>query len=162
MNWIRKCWIICLLILIVHLLVNISSAEVGFEQALHFVLKWEGGYSNDPNDPGGETNFGICKKWYPFEDIKNMTRARAAKIYYENYWLKAGCDELPFPWDIIIFDTSVNMGRARANTFYEKSVDWRDFLLIRIQFYASLKTAKYFIRGWVNRTIDLYKLITSK
>ena len=35
-----------------------------FDAAVSYVLKWEGGYSNDPDDPGGETNFGISKRAY--------------------------------------------------------------------------------------------------
>lgn len=133
-----------------------------FEKALKFVLKWEGGYVNDPKDPGGETNYGISKKSYPNEDIKNMTLERAKKIYYENYWLKSGCDKLSYPLDMIMFDTSVNMGRSRANKFLDISTDWRDFLLRRIAFYSKLLTAKYYIRGWINRVADLYKLIEGK
>lgn len=129
-----------------------------FEKAIDFVLKWEGGYSNDPNDPGGETKYGISKKSYPKEDIKNMTLERAKKIYYENYWLKAGCDKLPEPMNLVMFDTAVNMGRSRAKQFLSASTDWRDYLLRRIQFYTKLKTAKYYIRGWVNRVIDLYNV----
>lgn len=130
-----------------------------FRKALKFVLKWEGGYVNDPNDPGGETKYGISKKAYPHEDIKNMTIERATKIYYENYWLKAGCDTLPFPFDIIIFDTSVNMGRRKAMELLNTYSDWRDYLLKRIEFYSKLKTAKYYLRGWINRVMDLYNLV---
>jgi len=52
-----------------------------FEVALNFVLKWEGGYVNDPRDSGGETKFGISKKAYPNLDIKNLTQQQAGEIY---------------------------------------------------------------------------------
>jgi len=130
-----------------------------FEKSLKFVLKWEGGYSNDPNDPGGETKYGISKKSYPHEDIKNMTLERAKKIYYENYWLKAGCDRLGFPMNMVVFDTAVNCGRSRANKIYLASLGWEDYLFNRIKFYTGLKTAKYYLRGWVNRVIDLHEFI---
>lgn len=133
--------------------------KTDFERALKFVLRWEGGYVNDPNDPGGETKYGISKRAYPHEDIKNMTLERATKIYYENYWLKAGCNSLPFPFDIVVFDTSVNMGRRRAVEFLNTYSDWRDYLLKRIEFYSKLKTAKHFLRGWVNRVVDLYNYV---
>ncbi|MBI5843910.1 MAG: hypothetical protein HZB23_04475 [Deltaproteobacteria bacterium] len=45
----------------------------------------EGGYVNDPADPGGETRFGISRRAYPNEDIKALTRERAAEIYYRDY-----------------------------------------------------------------------------
>ena len=48
---------------------------------------WEGGYVNDPNDPGGETKYGISKHAYPHEDIKGLTRDRAMAIYYRDFWL---------------------------------------------------------------------------
>jgi len=43
---------------------------MSFERAVTHVLLHEGGYSNDPNDPGGETQYGISKRAYPNEDIK--------------------------------------------------------------------------------------------
>lgn len=57
-----------------------------FGPAITFVLQHEGGYSNDPNDPGGETNFGISKRSYPDVDIKNLTREQAIAIYERDYW----------------------------------------------------------------------------
>jgi len=63
------------------------------------------------------------------------------------------------PFDMIVFDTAVNCGVKRAKEFMVKSLGWQDYLFKRIEFYAGLKTAKYFLRGWVNRVIDLYKLI---
>ena len=131
-----------------------------FEKAIKFVLRWEGGYSNDPNDPNKETNFGISKKSFPFEDIKNMTLERAKKIYYENYWLKNNCDKLNFPINLILFDTSVNCGRNRAEKLFKISLGWQDYLFKRIEYYAGLKYLfKYYGRGWINRVIDLYNLI---
>lgn len=62
-----------------------------FKIAAVFVLTGglvaEGGYEPaSPEDPGGETNFGICKRAYPNEDIRNMTPARAAEIYERDFW----------------------------------------------------------------------------
>lgn len=130
-----------------------------FEKAVKFVLKWEGGYCNDPNDPGGETKYGISKKSYPNEDIKNMTIERAKEIYYQNYWRKLKLDLMDFPMNIIIFDTSVNLGIKRATMFGLVTEGWQDYLFTRIEYYTKLKTAKYFLHGWVNRVVDLYNLI---
>ncbi|MBI5343968.1 MAG: hypothetical protein HZB83_01285, partial [Deltaproteobacteria bacterium] len=44
-----------------------------FERAIAFVLRHEGGYANDPRDPGGETNFGISKRAYPMLNIKDLS-----------------------------------------------------------------------------------------
>lgn len=130
-----------------------------FDKALKFVLKWEGGYSNDPNDPGGETNFGISKRSYPELDISKLTLKQAKEIYYQNYWLKTGCNEFPYPFNIVVFDTAVNMGRRRALEFLDAYNDWRDYLLLRLYTYSKFKQAKLYFRGWANRTLDLYKLL---
>ena len=45
----------------------------------------EGEYINHPNDRGGETKFGISKRWYPNEDIKNLTRERTDMILFRDY-----------------------------------------------------------------------------
>jgi len=130
-----------------------------FDKAIKFVLKWEGGYHHDKNDPGGETNFGISKRSYPELDISKLTLKQAKEIYYQNYWLKCGCDKLPYPFNIVIFDTAVNMGRRRAMKFLDAYNDWRDYLLKRLYTYSKFKQAKLYFRGWANRTLDLYKLI---
>lgn len=131
-----------------------------FNEALKFVLKWEGGYSNDPNDPGGETKYGICKRSYPKLDISKLTLEQAKKIYYENYWLKSGCDKLAEPLNIVVFDTAVNMGRSRAKKFLVASEgSWREYLLLRLYTYSKFKLAKLYFRGWSNRVLDLYDQI---
>ena len=49
-----------------------------FTRAISFVLKWEGGYVNDPADPGGKTKYGISKRYHPKVDIKALTEKEAA------------------------------------------------------------------------------------
>jgi lysozyme family protein len=61
-----------------------------FNLAIPVVLNNEGGYVSDPNDPGGETNFGISKASYPNVDIKNLTVAEATAIYLRDLWLFGG------------------------------------------------------------------------
>lgn len=92
-----------------------------FERALNFCLRWEGEYSNDPNDPGGETNFGISKRAYPNEDIMRMTRGRAALIYRRDYWDKAKCNDMPWPVNFVHFDCAVNTGTGRANQILQQA-----------------------------------------
>jgi len=130
-----------------------------FNIAIEFVLKWEGELIEDKNDPGGITKYGISQKAHPYLDIKNLTLKKAKQIYYDNYWLKADCDKMPFPFNLIVFDTAVNCGVRRAKEIMTKSLGWQDYLFKRIEFYAGLKNFKYFGRGWINRVIDLYKLI---
>lgn len=65
-----------------------------FEPAITLSLENEGGYANDPNDPGGETNFGISSRAYPNEDIKNLTVERAKYLYKRDYWYALRLDAL--------------------------------------------------------------------
>ena len=50
-----------------------------FDKIIEVVLEHEGGYVNDPDDAGGETKYGIAKRWYPSVDIKNLTKEQAKK-----------------------------------------------------------------------------------
>lgn len=93
-----------------------------FEDAMKFVFEAEGGYTNDPNDPGGETNFGISKKAYPNEDIKNMTLERAMEIYMRDYWIPCKCDELPRAYAISLFDSAVNQGVGTAIKILQRAL----------------------------------------
>lgn len=94
-----------------------------WEKAIEFVLRMEGGYTLDANDPGGETNFGISKKAYPSLDIKNLTIEEAQQIYQRDYWLPCACDELPPPFAIAIFDMAVNMGVVKAKRLLQMALD---------------------------------------
>lgn len=86
-----------------------------FETAIETVLKHEGGYVNDPKDAGGETNFGISKRIYPYLDIKNLTKLQAKAIYLNDFWIPSGVERIDS--DKIaekVFDTGVNIGTVNA------------------------------------------------
>jgi|TARA_Y100000310_G_C20565118_1_gene755101 lysozyme family protein len=85
-----------------------------FNEIIETVLTHEGGYVNDPTDLGGETKYGITKKFYPSVDIKNLTKEQAKKIYHQDYWRPAKCDEVPLHLRHIYFDMCVNFGRRGA------------------------------------------------
>ena len=85
-----------------------------FEEIIEEVLKHEGGYVNDPHDAGGETNFGIAKKFNPDVDIKNLTKEGAKEIYYEKYWKPSKADKVPDQLKHIYFDMVVNFGKRGA------------------------------------------------
>lgn len=131
--------------------------ESNFQQAIKFVLKWEGGYVDNPNDPGGETNFGISKRAYPHLDIKNLAEEQAKEIYHRDYWVKVGCIEIAHPLDIVVFDTAVNLGVSRALEFLKITHDVESYLLLRLEYYLKLQIAKNFIFGWTRRVINLWK-----
>ena len=88
--------------------------KTSFEQIIEQVLEHEGGYVNDPHDAGGETNFGIAKKFNPDVDIKNLTKEGAKEIYYEKYWKPSKADKVPDQLKHIYFDMVVNFGKRGA------------------------------------------------
>lgn len=89
-----------------------------FPKALRFTLKKEGGFSNNPKDPGGPTFKGVCARDYPhlLDKImaRNISDDEAANLVYLPIWIKAGCDALPYPLDCVTFDMAVNMGNVRG------------------------------------------------
>ena len=140
-----------------------------FEKALKFVLLHEGGYSNNVNDKGGATNKGITQATYNswlrskgqnIKDVRNIQDSEVKEIYYNNYWLKAGCDKMSEKFAILAFDTAVNMGVGRVKPFleYAKYTNPDKFLLARIRKYcefAKVGNQKVFLQGWLNRVLDL-------
>ena len=136
-----------------------------FENAIDFVLEHEGGYVNHPSDPGGETNFGICKRSYPKIDIKKLTRGAAVEIYRKDYWEKSGADKLDDALALVHFDTAVNTGLACADSLLAASQsDVHDYLLRRIGYYIAISRMdpklKTFFAGWVNRVMDCYNEVS--
>jgi len=152
-----------------------------FDEAVKVILEHEGGYVNDPNDSGGETNFGISKRSYPDLNIKGLTVEQAKEIYKKDYWDRIRGDSIVS--DTIatdILDTAVNMGVVTTakllqtclgvtvdghigdktlqaiNSIDEELLLLR-FKLIKVARYAHLvkinqKNRKYFY-GWVRRTL---------
>ena len=85
-----------------------------FDEIIEKVLENEGGYVNDPKDLGGETKYGITKRFYPDIDIKNLTINQAKDIYKSDYWDKNKVESLPQNLWHIYFDMCVNMGKRTA------------------------------------------------
>ena len=82
--------------------------------AVDRVLLNEGGYSSNPADPGGATNFGISARQHPGLDIATLTRDAAVKIYWREWWQRFGFARLPDAVASKTFDLSVNMGAGHA------------------------------------------------
>lgn len=137
-----------------------------FGKCMEFVLKWEGGYINDPKDPGGETKFGVSKKAHPNEDIKNLTKERAKEIYRSKYWVASGADTKEWPECLCLFDAAVNCGVSRAKKWISLNGTAKQraaySVAQREQYYRDLvrkrPTLKKFEKGWFNRTNDLRKV----
>lgn len=97
--------------------------SAAFEKCIPFILRWEGGFVDHPNDPGGRTNKGVTQKVYDDwrtrkgqarQDVKLIDEAEVHAIYESGYWLPPRCDLLLDPLDLVQFDTAVNMGVGRA------------------------------------------------
>ena len=95
--------------------------KTSFDEIIEDVLKHEGGYVNDPDDRGGETNYGIAKKFNPDVDIKNLTKEGAKEIYYEKYWKPSKADQVPDRLKHIYFDMVVNFGKSGAVKVLQQS-----------------------------------------
>jgi lysozyme family protein len=94
-----------------------------FQASLPFILRWEGGFVDDPDDPGGRTNRGITQKTYDAwrarrglrpRNVKRISNDEVAAIYEVDYWAPPRCDLLARPLDLAQFDTAVNMGVRRS------------------------------------------------
>ncbi|NOZ68014.1 MAG: secretion activating protein [Deferribacteres bacterium] len=95
-----------------------------FEEAVTKTLQFEGGYSNNPLDRGGETRFGISKRWHPDVDIKNLTIERAKEIYRREYWDKLNLDLVENQRIAEeIFDTAVNTSPRKAGRFLQEALN---------------------------------------
>ena len=152
------------------------------EDALDWIIRMEGGYVNDPADPGGETKYGISKAAFPNVDIENLTEEDARKIYAKNYW----------PSDIdgvagfLVFDTAVNSGHAAAIKLLQRSIGAKDdgifgpqtkaklneisdkslvknYLMYRARYYRDLVWQKpeleKFLNGWFRRLFMLQQFL---
>ena len=157
--------------------------KVTFDEIIEVVLEHEGGYVNDPKDPGGETNYGISKRAYPNEDIKNLTEEGAKDIYRRDYWERYRCAELPESLRHIYFDMCVNMVAGRATKIMQetanakganlkidggmgpmtigamKKVELERVRAYRVKYYATLierkpDLAKFYF-GWFKRSLEV-------
>lgn len=92
---------------------------VDFHKTIEVVLAHEGGYVNDPDDPGGETNFGISKRRYTEVDIKTLTRTGAIALYARDFWNPL-YEKLPTQKIADkLFDASINMTHGDTRPYFE-------------------------------------------
>ena len=94
-----------------------------FPQCLAETLKWEGGFSDHPKDPGGATMKGVTQRVYDGyrtrkglakASVRSIQSAEVDEIYREQYWRLIAGDQLPAGVDLVLFDFAVNSGPSRA------------------------------------------------
>lgn len=98
-----------------------------FLVAIETVLKHEGGYVNDPADPGGRTKYGISQRTYPNVDIENLTEQEAKEIYFRDWWERYGYEKIPDNSIAAkILDISVLAGNHATILALQKAINlWR-------------------------------------
>jgi lysozyme family protein len=159
---------------------GIMVQNKNFDKAFQVVVGLEGGYVNHPNDPGGETKFGITKKSYPNLNIQNLTIDQAKEIYKRDFWDKIYGDYLPYKIGLLAFDAAVNHGVRSAIKILQKTLGTTDdgifgddtytelinsdpdkfsksFVSKRLDFYSSLSTWPSFGKGWTRRMATMLK-----
>lgn len=152
-----------------------------YDAAMIRVFADEGGYTNDPVDPGGATNFGITiidarKYWKPEAtpaDVKAMPKAVAADIYRKHYANPMRYDDLPAGLDYSVLDAAINSGVGRAPGWAGKALGIpvksigdvvgpaaaapdkvaviQKYWAVRLAFLQSLRTWGHFGKGWGKR-----------
>jgi lysozyme family protein len=151
---------------------------MNFDQAFHRLLGHEGGYVNHPNDPGGETIWGITRRDHPDLWVNGPPSVEQAKARYRSvYWKPVCADDLPEQIRFDVFDAAVNSGRGNAVRWLQRAAGVADdgrigpvtvaavhqadparllarFNGHRLKFMASLSTWPSFGRGWANRVAE--------
>lgn len=149
-----------------------------FSRCLTHVLKSEGGYVNDPRDPGGETNYGITvavAREYGYRGpMKTIPPHIVANIYRELYWDKVEAGSLPYTMALHVFDAAVQHGPKKAIQLMQRALGIADdgiigdktrmtirqmhphhfaarFAAVRIKYYTDIKNFSTFGRGWMIR-----------
>ena len=106
-----------------------TPARDNFAVCIAEILQQEGGFVNNPADPGGATNLGITKATLEAfresqvteDDVRNLTKDEAQEIYRAKYWNVMRCNDLPPGIDLMVFDFGVNAGPQRSVKLLQKS-----------------------------------------
>jgi len=154
--------------------------QSNFKECLDLVLKSEGGWVNNPQDPGGETNLGVTKRvWeeyvgHPVESLKKLTKDDVAPLYEQKYWRPCYGEVLPRGLDFVVFSMGVNAGPGRSVKLLQSSIGCvpdgvigpktrelistsnsatliAKFSESRREYYRALKTFPIFGKGWLAR-----------
>ena len=159
------------------------------DKCIRYVLISEGSrYTNHPSDPGGPTKYGITladvrrylKRGATANDVRNLTKDAAVRIYKGKYWDALRCDELPSGLDYTIFDYGVNSGIGRSGKILRRVLEmdedtWRvtdevlkevkDYGPVpdlirevnseRLRFMKGLRIWRVFGRGWSRRVASV-------
>lgn len=151
---------------------------MNFDQAFEKLIGYEGDYSNNSNDPGGETMYGVTKTvaiaFGYTGQMKDLPIEMAKQIYFTRYWNKVQGDKLPDAIKYAVFDAAVNSGYSQAIKWLQRAVGavddgvlgpqtfaiiadtspdviLRKMLAQRLIFMTSLPNWPTFSKGWARR-----------
>lgn len=147
--------------------------KINQDKAFKFVIEVEGSkFTDRADDLGGPTKYGISLKNHPDltrEKIMNLTQGQAEAIYGGEYWDKMGCDDLPWPYCLVVFDTAINEGCGGARKLMEHVQETTpvgmslQLITLRDAFYKReallVPSQKGNLHGWEDRLILLKKEI---
>jgi hypothetical protein len=143
-----------------------------FPIAFKLTMGLEGRFSDDPDDPGnyypdgspGFTIYGLCTR-YNKGLRKDMTLDEAMDRYLTDYWVPAGCDKVPFPMDICLFDSQVNPQNDKKFPWGGNQEilnlgpeNWQEYNLMRMIRYTR-NSKKIYVNGHINRVLILSEKI---
>ena len=154
-----------------------------FAKALAQVLRYEGGFSDHPEDPGGATMKGVTQAVYdawrkagnlPTQSVRYISDLEVGAIYRQQSWDKISGDDLPDGIDFAVFDFAVNSGVSRAARTLQGVVGTKQDGVIgpatiqatktyvamtvtnkRLAFMQSLSIWPTFGKGWAARIADV-------
>lgn len=149
---------------------------MGFKEDLIIVLEFEGGYVNDPVDPGGATNKGVTQKTYdnyrrkrglPVRDVREILFNEVEEIYY-SYYTGASCDRIEKSHPLtatVHFDFAINAGIVQANKTLQRACGARpiDGKLGRISFNSISKVPdRQLYKAYVEERIKFYNNLVKR
>lgn len=157
-----------------------------YGRAFAFVMKWEGGYVDDPDDPGGATKWGVAMNRLgrvlgirDKEDLRGLTKKWVRRVFRARYWRRCACDELPSGIDLAVFDSAINQGQTRAAKLLQRAARVKadgmigprtlaavrradphellvDFMARRALHYSGLAKLWKYGFGWFRRLFDCH------
>lgn len=155
---------------------------MNFNTAFHELLGHEGGYSNHPSDPGGETMWGVTKRVAEANgyigEMRDLPIDMAKQVYRKDYWDAVRADDLPDTIRYAVFDGAVNSGVKQSVRWLQRALNIKDDGLIgpqtlsmtqksdpeiilrkmlgaRLRFMTELNSWNSFGRGWARRIASL-------
>jgi hypothetical protein len=135
-----------------------------FDKAFELTIGLEGKPSDDPKDPGGFTIWGLAKKYHP--EINRDTSIEYAKeVYLKQYWIPQGCDDVAFPFDIVLFDSAVNPqndpklpGAGNRELLNQNPENWQEYMILRMVRYMH-NSKDIYVKGHIFRVLKQYEQI---